>query len=292
MKLLSTAALALLAPVLVAPIVRADVFLTRNVHVDATTNANGEALPARDEVQSTWIGKDKVRTESGGLTYIVRLDQKKLYIVRNDGTHSVLDLPVDVTRYVKPEERRAYDAFAETVHVTATVQASDETERINGWGAKKYVMQVRYPAGGSVDTLWTTKDIEMDTTTYWEAVRAVYGLRPGGTALVDELKKTEGITVKAERLRTVGTNRVRTTEELASVERKEAPAGTYDVPSTSKEVPFNALPYLRRMLGPIARPADGAQPADASSGRRGKDEEKPAPVPADGEKRKRGGGGG
>lgn len=293
MKHITKAAFALLTPVLLATAARADVLLTRNVHSDATTNANGEAVPARDEVQTTWIDKDKVRAEVGGFTYIVRLDQKKLYVLR-DNTHSVLDLPVDVTRYVKSEERRAYDAFADTVRVTATVQTSDETERIHGWGAKKFVVQLRYPAGGSVDTIWTTKDIQMDTTTYWEALRAVYSLRPGGSALVDELQKTEGITVKAERLRTIGTHQTRVTEELANVERKDAPAGTYDVPADSKEVPFNALPYLRKMLGPMARAAEEAQPADASTGRRGKGEEKPneKPAPADGEKRKRGGGGG
>lgn len=265
MKIITTAALLLLSTA-----ARADVFLTRNVHIDATTNANGETTPPKDEVQTTWIAKDKVRAETGGVAYIVRLDQHKLYMVNpNAKTYAVLDLPVDLSRYVSAEERRAYDALSESVHVTATVNTSEETERIHGWGAKKFVVQLRYPAGGSVDTIWTTTDIEMDTTTYWAAMSAVYSLRPGGPALVEELKKTQGITVKAERVRTIGTQQARTTEELATVERKDAPAGTYEVPSDFKETPYNAIQYLRmvrKSMGPVEAPA---KDDEATGGKRG-----------------------
>lgn len=279
MKILTTATLLLLSIA-----ARADVQLTRNVHVDASTNANGEAQPARDEVLTSWIAKDKVYAEVGGLAFIVRLDQKKMYVLYpNAKSYSVLDLPVDLSRYAPEGDRRAFDALAADVHATATVTSSDETERVHGWGAKKYVMQLRYPAGGSVDTLWTTTDIEMDTATYWEALSAVYSLRPGGAALVDELKKTQGITVKAERVRTIGTQQTRTTEELATVERKEAPAGIYDAPADFKPIPYNAVQYLRMVRKSMAPAEAPAKEDEATGGKRG------GVAPA-GEGKRRGGG--
>jgi hypothetical protein len=171
--------------------------------------------------------------------------------------------------------------------ITASVTPTDETERIHGWSAKKYKVQINSVGMTSDETVWTTKDIEVDWSTFWDAQAAMRSLQPGSENLSQELKKLEGVTVKAERTRNTPMGKLHVVEELLSAERKEAPEGNYDAPTDFTEKPFDAMSELRKMGG--ARPNPG--PGDAPPPRREKKEgEKPAPGGQGGDDGAKGGG--
>lgn len=266
MKLLSAALLL----VLVAP-ATADVLLTKTVHTDEFQTPNG-TQPAKDETQSIWLAKDKVRAEMGPVTYVVRLDQRKLFMLRAaDRTYCTIDLPVNFASHVPKEEAEKFDQMKSRLALSALVTATDELERVKGWGAKKFKVQTSTMGVPSEETVWTTKDIEVDWTTFWEAQTALRSLQPGSEALILEMRKLDGIVVKADRTRTVNGNKLHSVEELASAERKEAPEGNYEVPKDYTEKPFDPIAELRRMVGarPNAGPGDAAAPAGEEKRRRG-----------------------
>lgn len=244
--------------VLAAP-ASADVLLTKTVHTDEVQTPAG-AQPAKDETQSIWLGKEKVRAEMGPVTYIVRLDQKKLYVLHPaERTYTTLAIPVDIGQYVDASQKQVFEQMKSRLNITATVAPTGETERVKSWSATKYKVQTTTLGRSTDETIWTTKDIEVDWATFWDSQAALRSLQPGSETLITEMRKLDGIAVKADRVTTIGDRRVHSTEELASAERKAAPEGAYDVPKDFTEKPFD--PMRDAPMGPGmggARPARGA----------------------------------
>lgn len=271
----------------------ADVLLTRKIHTDEVATPNG-TRPAKDDTQTIWVGKDRVRLDAGPMAYIVRIDKRKLYLLNaSDQTFSALDLPVNLASYVPPEDLDKFEQGKARLNISATVFPTGEVERLNGWATSKFKVQVTSLGTSSDEIFWTTKDIEIDWATYWEAQRAVRSLQLNPESMLEQLRKIDGVTVKAERTRTTPMGKEHSVEELVSAERKEAPEGLYDVPADYKEKPFNGLSALRSMMGarPNAGPGDAApskpaeeKPADSPKRRGAGEKEK-----KDGEEKKRDG---
>ncbi|MBK7876956.1 MAG: DUF4412 domain-containing protein [Planctomycetes bacterium] len=270
MKLLHAA---LLTFVLAAP-AAADVLLTKSVHTDEFTTPNG-VQPAKTESQLVWLAKDKVRAEMGPVTYVVRLDQRKLFLLRPaEKTFSAIDLPVNLAAHVPKSDETKFEQMKSRLALSALVTPTEETERVKGWAAKKYKVQTSILDTPSDETIWTTKDIEVDWTSFWDAQAALRSLQPGSETLILEMRKLDGIVVKADRTRTTAAGKLHSLEELVSAERKEAPEGTYEVPKDYTEKPFDPIAELRRMVGarpgagPGDTPAPGEKPADEKRGER------------------------
>lgn len=252
---------ALLLVALAAP-ASADVLFSRNVHTDEVQTPQG-TIPAKDEAQTIWLAKDKLRADLGANTFIVRLDTRKMYVVDTAAkTYSTLDLPVNLTKHVTPEQAPLFEQMKTRLAITALVTNTDETERMKGWAAKKFKVQLSSSQGPvSEETLWTTKDIEVDWDTFWEAQMALRSLQPGSESYIQEMRKLDGVTVKAERIRFQGERKVRSVDELVSAERRDAPGGTYEPPKEFTEKPFDAIVEVRRLLGPRTNSGPGDAPA-------------------------------
>jgi hypothetical protein len=81
----------------------------------------GQTQPAKDSTEITWIGKDRMRVEEGDRVTIVRADQKKMYVLDAKAkTYSVLDLPVDIKKYVPAEAAKMMEPMMETNHWKTT----------------------------------------------------------------------------------------------------------------------------------------------------------------------------
>lgn len=250
---------ALLLVALAAP-ATADVLFTRSVHTDEVQTPQG-VLPAKDETQTIWLGKDMLRAEMGSSTFIVRLDTRKLYVLDPAArTYSALDLPVNLAKHVAPDQVPVYEQIKARLAITTLVTTTDETERMKGWGTKKFKVQLTSSQGPlSEETIWTTKDIEVDWSTFWEAQAALRSLQPGSESYIQEMRKLDGVTVKAERIRMQGERKIRSVDELVSAERRDAPQGVYEPPKDYTEKPFDTIVEIRRLMG--ARPNAG--PGDA-----------------------------
>lgn len=269
--------LAVIALLSLSATATADVLLTKKIHSDEVVTPNG-TRPAKDETQTIWLGKERARADSGAIAYIIRLDKHKLYMVNaNDRTFSALDLPVNLASYITPEEAAAFEQGKARLGITGFVTPTGEVERLNGWATSKFKVQITSLGTNSDETYWTTKDIEVDWTTFWEAQRAVRSLQLNPEALLEQMRKLDGVTVKAEKTRVTPMGKEHVVEELVSAERKEAPEGLYEVPADYKEKPFNGMSALRSMIGARPNPGpgdsapkpDGEKPADGGGKRRG-----------------------
>jgi hypothetical protein len=184
--------------------------------------------PQNGEVK-IWIGGDKLRRDEAEVSYILRLDRSKLYVVdHGDKTYSELSLPADLEKITSPVAAQLQ------VQVTAT----SETKKVGGWTARKYKVDLSNPEGLRLDTtIWASKDIVFHEA-YSRLAASLAALQPGAKEWVRKLEQIEGFPVLQESTVDMAGSRFKTREELASVETKDAPEGTYEVPAGYTAKPF------------------------------------------------------
>jgi hypothetical protein len=176
---------------------------------------------------------DKLRRDEGDVSYILRLDRGRLYVVNHaEKTYSELAVPVD------PQKIPAADA----AQVKAQVTSTGETKKIGSWNVRKYRVDISNPAGLHLDTtIWASTEIP----SYQALTRlaaSLAALQPGSADWSRKLEQIDGFPVAQEAAVTMGTSHFKTREELVSVETKDAPAGTYEPPAGYTAQPFGGAP--------------------------------------------------
>jgi len=215
------AAVPLLLLLLAAP-VAADTLLTVRSSVEGLKMDQ----PTTGQVH-IWVAADKLRRDEGETSTIVRLDRGKVYLLNHgDKTYVELTAP-DVQKPVPPAEA------AIKVKVTAT----GETKKVGGWNARQYKVDISSPEGLHLDTtIWASKDVASHQA-YGKLAAVLAALQPGSAQWARQMQQIEGFPVLQESDVTMGGSRFKTREELAAVETKEAPAGTYDPPAGYRALP-------------------------------------------------------
>jgi hypothetical protein len=259
---LTTLAALTAAPLLAAP---TDTMMVRKSHTESSKTSANET-PAKDVTQTVWISKDRVRVDADDSSILVRLDQKKVYLIDpKDKSYSAIDLPFDMKKYLPPEMTELYEKMKASNPVAATVTPTEETKKIGQWTAKKYQVSIQGGFGGNLtEELWTTKDIAIDASAFLELMRLKASLMPGGETAAEELKKISGVPVMSDRTQGSGPGAIKTHDELVSIESKDAPDGTFEVPKDFTEKPFDPRAMAmggRRPPGPPNHP--GAKGADS-----------------------------
>ena len=186
--------------------------------------------PGNGEVK-IWLGGDRLRRDEADVSYILRLDRGKLYIVNHgEKTYTELAVPGDLEKIVSPAGSQL------KVQVTAT----SETRKIGGWTARKYDVALSNPQGLRLDTtIWTSKDIAFHEA-YSRLAANLAALQPGAAEWARKLQQIEGFPVLQETEVDMAGSRFKTREELVSVETKDAPAGAYEPPAGYRARPFVA----------------------------------------------------
>ena len=241
---LSLASLAVLS----SPAWCGDTVITKAKHSDA---AMGQ--PAKDTTEVQWIGKDHMRVEEGTSVTIVRADLKKMYMLDTAAkTVTTVDLPFDMKKYMPAEMAPMMEHMAAQTRVTVT--PSTETQMVKDWNATKYTMSMTMPMGGSMtQVMWVTKDIGTDRAGWQDMLAAQVASNPFASGMAAEMKKIDGIAVQVERTMVMMGSESKSTENVLTVETKDAPAGHYDVPAGYTEKPFD--PMSGMMGGPPGRGA-------------------------------------
>ena len=233
----------LLVPGLVAA---ADVKIVKKRHVDAFT-IMGHTQPAKDEQTVVWMGGDRMRMESPENTVIVRLDQKKMYIVDPAGTeYHVIDLPLDLSKILPPGMG---GQMLKMMEMTATVTPTDETKKIGKWETRRWNVTLSSKMVEMQQTSWVTKDVPMDLAKYRNMVDEIVSLQPGMASAVKEMAKIDGFPVEQDtvtEMAMAGGNKMASHEEVVSVEKADAPAGTYDPPAGAKATPFSFAEMMKK----------------------------------------------
>lgn len=256
-------ALACLASCALAHEVRADVVLHKTTRTEAYV-LKGKQVPAKESRQTVWVGADRLRFEDEATTIVVRMDQKKLWILDPRGkAYSQLDLPIDPAKFLPQEALSAYAQLAAST--SATVTATDETKTIGAWQTRRFQIVATLPVDQKVaSTVWATRDLPIDLGSYQTMNGMLSALQIGGERLAGELRKVEGVNVRVERVRTVGDAELRQVEEVTSAETKDPAVDTYSVPEGWSEKPFNPFESVLRAAKASA-PAKAPAPAPGSN---------------------------
>lgn len=224
------------------PAAAADTLLQMKNHTGAV-QMMGQSRPAQDLDITFWIGDQRAVRSDGKTSAILRLDQKKLYVVNHEAkTYSVLDLPIDIASYLPPEMKAQMDQMLEAMAMTAKVEPTEERKEVNGWDAHLVHVTLSNQMGMTIDSqVWVTEDVEIDAGSFKEMTRALASLQPGAAAAAEELLKIDGVPVLVEtEIKGMGGGTTQT-EELVSAATQKAPAGTYEVPEGYTEQTFNPM---------------------------------------------------
>jgi len=266
MKILSALAVSLLA--LSA---RADVLFTKKIE---RVPSAAEAAP-QAEHQTVWVGKDCLRLEKPRATYIVRFDLGKLFVLFPDQSYSAVDLPVDLKSLVPPDRQLEYEELRSKLALTARVTPTGVTGKHLDWNTKKFTVLLESAVRVEEGEFWSTTDIQIDWDLYWRAISVIMSLQPSGEAAAVELRKLEGLTVRAEKKVRSGDSEVVIREELLTLERKPAPEGLYDVPTGYKQKALDVLPELRAAARPRGEKPKDQAPKEGEPKKREKQGEAP-----------------
>jgi hypothetical protein len=229
-------ALILSASAIVAP---TDTMMVRRIHTDAYT-MGPTTTPATDATATIWFTKNRTRYDFNGGSMLLVNEQKKLYMIDPKAKkYSVIDVPFDITRGLPPEGVAMYEKAKREKVMSFTTTATDETKKIGEWNTKKYQLNMKGAVFGDMtEDIWTTKDIQLDPSIFTEVRRFQSMMMPDAEALDAELKKVAGVPIVSDQTRTIGTTVVKMHDELVSIERKDAPPGTFEVPKDFVEEPF------------------------------------------------------
>jgi len=89
--------------------------------------------PAKDVIETIWITKDKVRSDNENRSYILLLNEKKMYFLDNARkTYTVI--PLDL----------------------------GESKKIRNWNCKKYIQTIETQMGPTRTEIWASEDIHID----------------------------------------------------------------------------------------------------------------------------------
>jgi hypothetical protein len=250
--------LALACLVLFAPSAAADLLLSSKSHTDAYT-LFGKETPAKDTTATLWLGKDRLRIESEGLSAIVRLDQQRLILLdTKEKVWRAIELPFDFKRYLPPEKVLMAEQMFGARTLRARLEEKDETKKFGEWNARRWevtLSQVEHAVAKEV--IWASADLKADADAYARMYAALMSITPENRNLVKELPRIQGIPVRRERSQNLSGVWVTTIEEVSSATEKEPPAGLYDPPADYTEKPFE---LLAKSPGSKPAPPAGGKP--------------------------------
>lgn len=228
--------------------VQADVYIKQKNHTDEM-KIMGQTQPATDQMFVTWMGKDKARLDQGEETsIIVRLDKKMMYMINHaemkygempfNETSDILTAAVsgsDLSDEEKAEAQKMMKGFASMMQPKVTVKETGETQKIQNWNCKKYIMTMEMMGTKSTSEIWATEDIKIDYELYKTLGLSMMPKTPGLEKMLEEMKKIKGLTVLSTGTTSVMGTDVKSSQELLEVSEKSAPAGTYEVPEGYKK---------------------------------------------------------
>lgn len=205
---------------------------------------SGEKAPKPVEENSlTWMSRDRLREDTGETSLIIRLDQKKIYlnIDHSRKTYSEVDLPVDMEKLIPPEGWE----MAQWMEISGIFKETGKTRKIRDWNCQQYfceisvsLMEMSIPVEIEI---WSTADLGRDLSPYPRFQAEILTTNPFTRDISEEFKKIRGFPVLTRFSMSTPGGEYRYEEEVLVIEKKDAPARTYDLPPGYTRVPFNPL---------------------------------------------------
>lgn len=242
------------------------------------SRTEGAPIMGKSPSQSTevriWVSPDdkRIRRDEGLYSMIMVLDKSKMYIVDHQAkSYNEIDLPVDFKKLMPQGGEQMMEEMRRMQKMEVAVKPSTETKKIGSWNTKRYEVTLTNTAGMKVDSqMWMSQDVGFDTAAFSKLQAGITSLSSGGSEWAKKMGEIPGFPVLTESRMTTPQGEIKTFQELESVDKKPAPAGTYAVPSGYERTEFGAVvPHSPVRPGP---PHPAARPPAAP---------KPAPPPAE-----------
>jgi hypothetical protein len=225
----------------------ADLYMKQIRHTDAFT-VMGQTQPEKNETVVYWFAKDRVRVDNGDAQSTIVLSDKKVMYVLDHANKTYMEVPVDVLKAIEAaaaekageDAEKAEDTYrkmTESIMGSIEVKVTDagETKKIKDWDSRKYIVDLTMLMGKSRSEIWATEATKVDPDVYWTATNAMMAAQPGFEKIIAEMKKVKGVVVYSTTTADVMGAKVTTTEELAEIADKAAPAGAFDLPKDYKK---------------------------------------------------------
>lgn len=194
----------------------------------------GEEVPSWEEAVTYWFGDDRLRLDRGGVSFIVRADEGRMYVV-NQATRSCDVRPLSPTA-AADEEADVEPTTSESV-VGVTVTPMEETRTIGGLETRRYDLVIQALGVQQRQVMWVATEVGFDLDAYRRLSRPILALRPGWERVVEALDQIPGMPILVEGMSRFGGSELRTSTELVAVAETEAPEGLYDPPETCFPTP-------------------------------------------------------
>jgi hypothetical protein len=220
----------------------ADELISIHGHADAVKIGN-RSQPPRDTTSTVWLAADRMRRDEGGMTVLVRLDRNMLYLINHaDRTYSQVEVPIDWHKMIPPADLDSFNKYLADNEIQVAVKPSAETRQVKAWNARRVDVALSNKHGLKMDTqMWLTTDLPLYAA-YNKMSGILAAMQPNAAAWSEKVAQLAGMPVYQVTTITIGQSVSQTREEVASVDNKTAPPGTYDVPQGFKAVPFNPFP--------------------------------------------------
>lgn len=216
----------------------ADEMISIHGHADSVRLGN-RTQPARDSTATVWLAADRMRRDEGGITVIVRLDRRMLYMINHaERTYSQVEVPIDWKKMVPPADQESFTKFLADNEIKVSLTPAAETRVIHSWNTHRVDVLLTNQHGLKMATqMWVTRDLPLYAA-YNKMAGVLASLQPNAAAWSEKVAGLDGMPVYQETTITIGQSVSHTREEVAAAESKPAPPGTYDVPKG-----FSAVPY-------------------------------------------------
>jgi hypothetical protein len=236
---------ALALVLLTAGTVAADTKIVQQSHQDAFT-IMGKNQPAMDSERVIWLGVDRMRMDDAGTAFIVRLDQKKMYIIDHDQeTVSSVDLPIDLSTLLPAG---VADQMLPMLQLEVEVTPTDESKEVGGWSTRRYDVKMTSNMVSVDQVLWVTNEVDLDLDAYYRHFHQILSLQPGTEGVLDELRKIDGFTVEEQsitRMSMAGDVEMKSHDVTISVENLDPPGGLYEPPATYTVKEFDLMAAMQ-----------------------------------------------
>lgn len=246
-KAIRTTAAAAVVLLLASSALRAEIYIKQTRKTDPFT-VMGQTQPEKVETIVTWLGKDRIRVDTGEETSIIVLADKKIMYMINHEEMTYAEMPVGGDLFgamageaggeeaKKGMEMAKHMAQAMMGSMQAKVTPTDETKKIKNWTARKYLIEMSMGSMMKANSeAWATEDIKVDPRLYYMAANAMMASMGGLDKIIQEMQKVKGMIVYQETKSEAMGATMRMVEELVEMDEKAAPAGAYDIPKGYKK---------------------------------------------------------
>lgn len=219
----------------------AETVITKKVHTDPVS-IMGQNQPEKNETHVLWIGKIGCRIDTGDTSVILLPAEKKMFFVNHHAKEfTPIALPIDLKKLFPPEIAAQLDKILQMAKFEAKVTPTGETQKIAGFNAQKYLIQIKSQMMNIDTEAWASTEPKVDYPALQSLLNAMKSMQPGMDAILDELSKVKGLHLKEETtvsMTMMGNTKVKSTEELVSIEEKAAPGGHFAPPAGYTQKPF------------------------------------------------------